>query len=104
MPAIFAKTLARALIKYKATDSAENKWGKIAGRIVNITTAATERADLRGWLSLPRAIYVAILYVQPGTYNLGVSAPGSVIPGSEFQSVELTARRGTTNFLRFRTY
>jgi hypothetical protein len=104
MPGIFAKTLARALIKYKATDAAEDKWGKVAGRLVNIATAATERADLRGWLSLPTAIYVAILYVDPATYTLSVSAPGSAIPGSEYQSVELVARRGTTNFLRFRTY
>ncbi|MFH1311760.1 MAG: hypothetical protein ABIJ00_00900 [Candidatus Eisenbacteria bacterium] len=104
MPMIFAKTLVRALIKYKASDVAEDKWGKLAGRLVNVATAATERADLRGWLSLPRAIYVAILYVDPGTYSLSVSAPGSEIAGYEYQSVELTARRGSTNFLRFRTY
>jgi hypothetical protein len=104
MPMIFAKTLARGLIKYKATDAAEDKWGKLAGRLVNVATAATERADLRGWLSLPRAIYVAILYVDPGTYSLSVSAPECEITGFEYQRVELIARRGSTNFLRFRTY
>jgi hypothetical protein len=104
MPMIFAKTLVRALIKYKASDAAEDKWGPLAGRLVNVATAATERGDLRAWLSLPRAIYVAILYVDPGTYNLSVSAPGCEISGFEYQSVELNARRGSTNFLRFRTY
>jgi hypothetical protein len=104
MPGIFAKTLARGLIKYAATDKADEKWGKLAGRLVNIATAATERADLRGWLSLPRAVYIAILYVDPGTHTFSVTAPGSDIPGSEYQSAVLTARRGSTNFLRFRTY
>lgn len=104
MPAIFAKTLARALIKYKATDKAEDKWGKLAGTLVNIATAATERADLRGWLSLPRAIYIAVLYVEPGPHTVGLGPPRSGLPGAGSHTIELITRMGTTNFVRFRTY
>lgn len=103
MPKVFAKTLARALIKYKVTDKAEDKWGSIAGKIVNVATAATERADLRGWLSLPRAIYVAVMYVDPGSYELTLESPGAT-PESGLQTIQLQADQGTTNFVRFRAY
>jgi hypothetical protein len=103
LPKIFAKTLARAFIKYKASDVAEDRWGKLAGRLVNIAGAATEQADLRGWLSLPRAIYTAILYVEPGTHTLALERPRPP-HDSGIQWVEFEARTGATNFIRFRTY
>jgi hypothetical protein len=103
MPKIVAKTLARALIKYKASDKAEDKWGKLAGTLVNLAAAATEQADLRGWLSLPRAIYTAVLYVEPGTHVLALDAP-ALHGASEIQWVGLEARAGGTSFIRFRTY
>jgi hypothetical protein len=103
MPKTFAKTLARAFIKYKLSDAAEDKWGKLAGRLVNIAGAATEQADLRGWLSLPHAIYTAIVYVAPGTYTLAVRSPCTP-PQSDIQWVEFDAQAGATNFIRFRTY
>ena len=105
MPKIFVKTLARAIIKYKATDKAGDKWGDAIGKIVNVATAATEHADLRGWLSLPRAIYVATAYVEPGRHRIGIlpSQPADHAEG-RFQEVEIVAGAGSTNFVRFRTY
>jgi hypothetical protein len=103
LPKVFAKTLARALIKYLATDKVEDKWGTIAGKLANIATAATERADLRGWLSLPRAIYVAVIYADPGSYELTLEAPGAT-PETSVQTIRLEAQEGTTHFVRFRAY
>jgi uncharacterized protein len=118
MPGIFVKTLARAIIKYKASTAAGNKWGDIVGKLVNIATAATERADLRAWLSLPRTFYVATSYVEPGAHTvmLQPGAPSSVdVEGtaahlvligdaSGARGVRFDAGPGTTTFIRFRQY
>lgn len=103
LPKMFAKTLARALIKYQMTDMVEDKWGKLAGRLANVATAATERADLRGWLSLPWSIHVAVMYVDPGAYDLTLQSPGAT-PETSLQTVRLDLAEGTTNFVRFRAY
>jgi hypothetical protein len=103
LPKLFAKTLARTLIKYQMTDMVENKWGKLAGRLANVATAATERADLRGWLSLPWAIHVAVIYVDTGSYDLTLESPGAT-PETSLQTVRLDLEEDTTNFVRFRAY
>ena len=112
MPVIFARTLARAIIKYKASDAAGHKWGDLLGKLVNFLTAATEQADLRAWLSLPRSIYVATIYTEPGPHTVAIGAPvwsaaGRGPDGTEtagFQEVQVDARAGATSFVRFRRY
>jgi tetratricopeptide (TPR) repeat protein len=105
MPKIVAKTLARAIVKYKMTEKAEGRWGWFAGTVLNIFTAATEEADLRSWLSLPRAIHVAIIYVRPGPHSVFLpDPPGAHGDASAGQKVRLDTKAGTTNFVRFRQY
>jgi hypothetical protein len=105
MPRIVAKTLARALLKYAATDKIEDKYGKIWGTIANVAGAATEQADLRSWLSLPRAIDIAVAYVKPGVHNLVLGSPGVHAEGKEYpSSIEIDADAATTTFLRIRVY
>jgi len=105
MPRIVAKTLARALIKYKAKDAIEDSYGKIWGAIANIAGAATEQADLRTWLSLPRAIHIAEVYTEPGSYDLLPQQAGpSSEAGSDQQAVQLELDAGTTTFVRIRVY
>ena len=105
MPRIVAKTLARALIKYKITDTIEDNYGKIWGTIANVTAAATEQADLRAWLSLPRAIHIAVAYAEPGCYSL-TAEPAAGRGESERGpwAVDLDLEAGTTNFVRIRVY
>jgi hypothetical protein len=105
MPRIVAKTLARALIKYKATDAVKDKYGWLWGTVANVAAAATEQADLRAWLSLPRSIRIAVAYAEPGHYTLTVGPParrgtGGYDPGV----VDLDLDGGTTNFVRIRVY
>ena len=93
LPKIFAKTAARAIVKYQVSDQAgKRSWW--AGVMTNIVTASTEQADLRGWLSLPQAIYIASAYVPPGPHTVAVRG----------EEVVLEARPGTSNFVRFRVY
>jgi tetratricopeptide (TPR) repeat protein len=105
MPRIVAKTLARALIKYKATDTIEGSYGKLWGTIANIAAAATEQADLRTWLSLPRAIHIAVAYAEPGSYSL-TAEPAGGRSGSGYDpwAIDLDLEAGTTNFVRIRVY
>ena len=106
MPIIFARTLARAVVKYQVTNAARHRWGEIFGKLVNFATAATEQADLRAWLSLPRAIYIAVIYAEPGPHTLAIAATshGSAGGLEDFQEIQLETKPGSTNFVRFRQY
>jgi hypothetical protein len=105
MPGIAAKTLARALIKYLAADKVGDKYGDIWGGIVNLAGAATEQADLRSWLSLPRAIHLAIAYVEPGPHSLTVGPAGPRIASEDDPwAIEIEADAGATHFVRIRAY
>ena len=68
---IMLKTIARGLAKFVAKKAADDQ-GKVAGFLANLVGAATERADTRGWLTLPHGIAMARLSLPPGEYDLRV--------------------------------
>nr|MBC8425189.1 hypothetical protein [bacterium] len=68
---IMLKTIARALVKFVAKEKVDDK-SKLAGLLVNILGAATERADTRGWLTLPHGIALARLSLPPGVHDIRV--------------------------------
>ena len=101
---ILARTLARALVKYIATEAAEKK-SEFLGLLVNLFGVSTEAADTRSWLALPRQIRVARLRVTPGTVDLAlefVNGNGRVVDGHRFAGVEVSA--GQRVFLNYRSY
>jgi hypothetical protein len=106
MPIMFARTLARTIVKYELSNAARHRWGEIFGKLVNLATAATEQADLRAWLSLPRDVYIAIIYTSPGTHTLAMATPsqGRVGGLESVQEIQIEAKPGTTSFVRFRQY
>lgn len=69
--AILARTVARALVKYVATEKAEDK-NEFLGFLVNMFGVSTEAADTRSWLSLPSKIYMARVNQFAGTDTLVV--------------------------------
>jgi hypothetical protein len=71
MPAITARAVARAVLKYNMAKEA-GKQNDVAGLLVNIAGVLTERADTRSWLSLPSNIQMARLQLQPGSYSLSI--------------------------------
>ena len=71
-PIIFVKQVARSYIKAKATSQLEHNFGD-AGAILGIfASAITEQADLRAWLSLPKQIQVARLFVPRSSPDISI--------------------------------
>ena len=79
--------------------------GEVLGGLVNLFGMATEAADTRSWLSLPRAIRIARLAVEPG-----MTAPtlefvddrGQILAVESLPAVAVAA--GEKVFLNFRTF
>ena len=71
MPAITARAVARAVIKYNMAREA-GRQNDVAGLLVNIVGFVTEQADTRSWLTLPTNIHMTRLAVPAGNYNLSV--------------------------------
>lgn len=102
---ITAKSIARAGIKYGIQKQAEEHLGTLGGIFANVVNAATERADTRGWLTLPDNVQVARLLCPPGTYTISVEfmgVGGGVIKQIDFEGVTLDA--GEKKFIRHRTF
>lgn len=66
---ILLKTVARGLAKYFGTREAE-KAGEGWGIVANLFASATETADTRGWLTLPRTIHLVRLTLPAGEHTL----------------------------------
>ena len=71
MPTIVARAAARQAIKYQATKAA-NEQSNGLGLLFNLAGTLLEQADTRSWTTLPQAIYMARIPLQPGSYNLSL--------------------------------
>lgn len=67
----------RATAKYAAQKELGNQFGVFGQLAGNVLNMATERADLRGWSTLPSNAQIARLNLTPGKHNLQLSS-GSV--------------------------
>lgn len=71
-----AKSAVRATLKYQLTRELTEDHG-LGGLIAGaLFTAATERADLRAWQTLPDSWHGARLFVEPGVHELSLAAVG----------------------------
>lgn len=90
MPAIIARSIARAVVKVAASNNAKqvarngnnnNNDASMAGLLgamaVQVAAYATERADTRSWLTLPANIHLARLFLPSGSYNVKVELLGT---------------------------
>lgn len=114
---IYAKTIARALIKYAAAakleEKAEEEGGETAGDLVgvlaNAVNVATERADTRAWLGLPTRIWMARLQVPPGDHDLqlmfgGGGGVGMVESGEPLYLGPIDVRPRERRIINFRAF
>lgn len=108
-PAIAARAITRAIIKYAASKAAEeagNKEDKTLGRIlgmgVNLLGAATEAADTRSWETLPDKIYVADFQLPPGEHKLSLEFKYQ--DGTMTQDFDVAVGAGELKVLRARCW
>jgi hypothetical protein len=105
---IYAKTIARALIKYvaakKLEEEAEEEAGDAAGDVVgilaNVVNVATERADTRAWLGLPHRIWMVRLKAPPGNHDLRLLIDGR----QEIFLGPIDLRPGERRFVGYRIF
>ena len=111
MPAIIARSVARVVIKTVANKRArelasknKNEDNAMAGMVgalaLQVATVATERADTRSWLTLPRNIQLARMSLPPGSYNVKVELLGSnqqVVATQNYPGIAI--RKGHKTFL-----
>lgn len=105
MGGILFKTILRALGKYALTRGVENETGKVGGFLANLVTAATEKADTRSWITLPRTIQIARILVPPGTHDVEIACYGGsglLLDRFTYEGVEVGA--GQVKVLSHRTF
>ena len=106
MPAITARTLARAVAKVHLQNTVTKPSGKdndamvrlIGGVAMQIASIATERADTRSWLTLPSNIQLARLPLSPGHYSVKIellAAGGQIVDTREYADIVVTPARKT---------
>ena len=80
-----AKSVGRAVGKAVLVDVAAEAveeqsgegWGIVVSLLGSLLATATERADLRSWLTLPQQVQVLRIPVEPGEHHLRLRAAGS---------------------------
>jgi hypothetical protein len=70
------KSAVRGALKFKLTRELEKKHGSAGFFAGQLFSLATERADLRSWLTLPSTWQAARLYPQPGITTIRLRAIG----------------------------
>lgn len=101
MPAITARALARAVVKYQMSRQAGENDG-LAGLLMNIAGVVSEQADTRSWLTLPGEIQMARVTLPPGDYNVSlelIGLGGQVTHSLQLGQVNLT--RGSKRYLSY---
>jgi len=73
---IGAKSVARGLLKRELTKAAEEKHGWVGRLAGDLFSAITERADVRGWQTLPDTWQACRLFVPPGAHAYTLDAVG----------------------------
>lgn len=97
-PIIYARTIVRASLKAIATNSASNEVkekNEALGRMINffgkIAQETTEKADLRGWQTMPGKAHVGVIQLTPGSHSVEIqylSRSGKIIY-SDVQEIEV---------------
>ncbi|MBI3541562.1 MAG: hypothetical protein HY073_05445 [Deltaproteobacteria bacterium] len=89
MPAIIARAVARLAAKETGAVMVGKNVDEDLGVLVGLLVLATNRADLRSWLTLPRSFQTAQLSLPAGTYDFTLTWPGG---SHQFKDVEVKAR------------
>lgn len=101
MAAITARTLARAVVKYRMAKQAEKRDSGV-GLLVNLAGVISEQADTRSWSSLPAQIHLGRMSLAPGAYKAQLELldnSGKLIHTQDLGNLSIT--QGKTIYLAF---
>ena len=93
MPAITARALARAVVKYRAAKEAGER-DQGLGLLLNVAGMLSEQADTRSWSTLPQRIYLTRQSLMPGRHDISVQLlgqSGHVLAQKQFTGVAVEA-------------
>lgn len=92
------RAIARLAIKAGVTEAGEqlveelteenSDISRVTGFVLSIIGAATERADLRAWLTLPSQIFVARLRLPEGEHPVRIEVNGRTVFSDESMSID----------------
>lgn len=74
MPGIITRAIARLAAKEGAAVAVGKEVDETLGFFVGLALLATNRADLRSWLTLPRSLQVARIILPAGSYQMKLNA------------------------------
>ena len=113
LPGIWFRLATRAVVKqvlatqarHAATQAADDEtMGELAGMVVDIFGALTEKADTRQWFTLPAQVRLSRLFLPAGTHQIRLllqDGNGNIIGEHDFGTVRVKA--GQRLFLQHRT-
>jgi hypothetical protein len=90
---LLTRTVARAAVKYAATEAAEKKKGEAGKAIVSLAGSVLEHADTRSWHLLPADVALTRLTLPVGRHRLAIriEAEGDSTRTVDLGEVDVTA-------------
>ena len=86
---LMLKGTVRLLLKSKITNFIEDELGPLAGFLATSLAMATEVADTRGWMFLPKQFFITRVDLPPGSYK--VRAVSDSLPEKKERTVKIKA-------------
>jgi hypothetical protein len=104
---VYAKTLARAAVKYVIGKSVSRKVGESSGSALgtlsqitfNLYNSLSEKADKRAWNTLPDTVLMARFYLPKGKHNVTINYFSKRYEIVSSQEIEVNIIEGKKNFV-----
>ena len=104
LPAIRARAVARAIKNQAVQDKAGDNGGFLAQLVAVVATNVIEKADIRGWRSLPHTVWMSRAALAPGTYDIDVELvgkTGQVMNIKQYKNISIAEGEKKNLYLRW---
>lgn len=106
LPAIKARTIARAIKNQAIQNTAEQNGNYLAQFGSLVLTHLLERADVRGWDSLPHTVWLSRLKLKDGVYDIEIELldkAGVVLTQRKYTNIKVKNNSITNLYMRWAT-
>jgi hypothetical protein len=104
LPAIQARAMARAVKNQLIQKEAGDRGGYFAQLVSVVATNVLEKADVRGWRTLPHTIWMSRSSHKPGSYNIDVElvgAAGTILNIKQYKNIAINKGMNKCLLLRW---